>query len=85
MTALLHFEDKVHHKGLARAESIPLLMLRLLSKVLEYLGFPEEPRIERMIRCPLVLSMERAMVMSISFLLQQQDQEEVPDPEAEHS
>ena len=25
------------------------------------------------------------MVMPISFLLQQQDQEEVPDPEAEHS
>ena len=24
MTALLHFEDKVHRKGLARAESIPL-------------------------------------------------------------
>ena len=30
MTALLHFEDKVHRKGLARAESIPLLMPRLL-------------------------------------------------------
>ena len=30
MTALLHFEDKVHQKGLARAESIPLLMPRLL-------------------------------------------------------
>ena len=26
MSALLHFEDKVHRKGLARAESIPLLM-----------------------------------------------------------
>ena len=32
MTALLHFEDKVHRKGLARAESIPLLMPRLLSE-----------------------------------------------------
>ena len=29
--------------------------------------------------------MERAMVMPISFLLQQQDQEEVPDEEAEDS
>ena len=85
MTVLLHFEDKVHRKGLARAESIPLLMPRLLSQVLEHLGFPEEPRIERRIRCPQVLSMERAMVMPISFLLQQQDQEEVPDPEAEDS
>ena len=71
MTALLHFEDKVHRKGLARAESLPLLMPRLLSQVLEHLGFPEKPRIERRIRCPQVLTMERAMVMPISFLLQQ--------------
>ena len=85
MTALLHFEDKVHRKGLARAESLPLLMPRLLSQVLEHLGFPEEPWIERRIRCPQVLTMERAMVMPISFLLQQQDQEEVPDEEAENS
>ena len=85
MTSLLHFENKVHRKGLARAESLPLLMPRLLSQVLEHLGFPEEPRIERRIRCPQVLSMERAMVMPISFLLLQQDQEEVPDPEAEDS
>ena len=85
MTSLLHFEDMVHRKGLVRAESIPLLMPRLLSQVLEHLGFPEEPRIERRIRCPRVLSMERAMVMPISFLLQQQDQEEVPDEEAEDS
>ena len=83
MTALLHFEDKVHRKGLARAESIPLLMPRLLSHVLEHLGFLEEPRIERRIRCPQVLSMERAMVMPISFLLQQQDRDEVPDEVAE--
>ena len=85
MTALLHFEDKVHRKGLARAESLPLLMPRLLSQVLEHLGFPEEPRIERRIRCPQILSMERAMVMPISFLLQQQDQEEVLDAVAEDS
>ena len=71
MTSLLHFEDKVHRKGLARAESILLLMPRLLCQVLEHLGFPEEPRIERRIRCPRVLSMKRAMVMPISFLLQQ--------------
>ena len=83
MTSLLHFEDMVHRKGLARAESIPLLMPRLLSQVLEHLGFPEEPRIERRIRCPRVLTMERAMVMLISFLLQQQDQEEAADEDAE--
>ena len=85
MTALLHFEDKVHRKGLARAESLPLLMSRLLCQVLEHLGFPEEPRIEMRVRCPQVLSMERAMVMPISFLLQPQDLEEVSDPEPEDS
>ena len=83
MTALLHFEDKVHQKGLTRAEGLPLLMPRLLSQVLEHLGFPEEPRIERRIRCPQVLSMERSLTMPISFLLQQQDQKEIPDEVAE--
>ena len=52
MTALLHFEEKVHRKDLARVEAIPLLMPRLLSQVLEHLGFPEEPRIERRLSCP---------------------------------
>ena len=83
MSALLHFEDKVHRKGLARAEGLPLLMPRLLSQVQKNLGFLEEPCIERRIRCPQVLSMERSLVMPISFLLQQQDQEEVPDEGAE--
>ena len=85
MTSLMHFEEKVHRKGLARAESLPLLMPRLLCQVLEHLGFSEKPRIERRIRCPLVLSLERAMVMPISFLLQQMDLEKVPDQVAEDS
>ena len=85
MTSLLHFEDKVHRKGLARAESLPLLIPRLLCQVLEHMGFPEEPRLELRVRCPQVLSLERAMTMPISFILQQQDREEVRVPEAEHS
>ena len=83
MTSLMHFEEKVHRKGLVRAESLPLLMPRLLCQVLKHMGFPEEPRIEMRVRCPLVLSMERVMAMPISFILQQQDQEEVPAPEPE--
>ena len=83
MTALLHFEDKVHRKGLVRAEGLPLLMSRLLSQVLEHLGFPEEPWIEKRISCTQVLSMERPLTMPISFFLKQQDQEEVPDEIAE--
>ena len=83
MTSLMHFEEKVHRKGLVRADSLPLLMPRLLFQVLEHLGFPEEPRIEMRVRCPVILSMERVMAMPISFILQQQDQEEVPAPEPE--
>ena len=56
MTAFLHFEEKVHRKGLARAEAIPILMLRLLCQVLEHLGFPEKPRIECRHRCPQIVS-----------------------------
>ena len=83
MTSLMHFKEKVHLKGLARAESLPLLKPRLLCQVLEHMGFPEEPRIEMKVRCPQVLSMERAMVMPVSFILQQQDRDEVPAPEPE--
>ena len=74
MTSLLHFEEKVHRKGLAQAESLPLLMSRLLSQVLEHLGFPEEPRIERRISCTQVLSTERSLYMPISIILQQQEE-----------
>ena len=81
MTALLHFEEKVHRKDLARAEAIPLLMSRLLCQVLEHLGFPEEPRIEQRLSCPHILSIERSLYMPLSFLLQQQ--EEVADDIAE--
>ena len=85
MTSLMHFEEKVHRKGLVRAERIPLLMPRLLSQVLEHMGFPAEPRIEIRVRCPLVMSVERVMTMPVSFHLRQQDQEEIPDQVAEDS
>ena len=69
MTSLMHFEDKVHRKDRVRAESLPLLMPRLLCQVLEHMGFPAEPRIEMRVRCPLVLSVERVMTMPVSFHL----------------
>ena len=62
MTSLMHFEDKVHGKDLARSESLPLLMPRLLCHVLEHMGFTAEPMIEMRVRCPLVLSVERVMI-----------------------
>ena len=77
MASLLQFEEKVHRKDLARAESLPLLMPRLLCQVLKHLGFPAEPRIEMRVQCPLVLSVERVMTMPVSFHLKRHDQEEV--------
>ena len=83
MASLLQFEEKVHRKDLTQAESIPLLMSRLLCYVLEHMGFPEEPRIEMRVRCPLVMSVERVMTMPVSFHIRPQDQEEVPGQKAE--
>ena len=82
MASLLQFEEKVHRKDLARAESIPLLMPRLLCYVLEQIGFPEEPRLEMRARCLHVVSVDRVMTMPVSFHIRPQDQEEVPGQEA---
>ena len=51
MTSLLHFEEKVHQKKLQGADVIPLLFPRLLCQILEHLGYPEEPRLERRRHC----------------------------------
>ena len=81
MTALLHFKEKVHCKGLTRAEAIPLLMPRFLYHVLEHLGFPEEPRIELRRSCAMIISHERTLSMPRSFLFLLQ--EDVEDDYAE--
>ncbi|RVW37866.1 hypothetical protein CK203_108336 [Vitis vinifera] len=43
MAALLHFEEKVHTRRLARADTIHLLFPRLLCHVLAHMGFPVDP------------------------------------------
>ena len=59
MTSLFHFEDRVHHRSLPRAESMPLLFPRLLCQVLEHIGFPTEPRLEHRRGCEATLSVDR--------------------------
>ena len=81
MTSLLQFEEKVHRRDLARAESIRLLIPRLLSYVLEQMGFPEEPGIEMRDSCLHVIAVDR--IMTIPIHLRQRDQGEVPGQEAE--
>ena len=47
MAVLLYFEEKVHRKKLLRANAIPLLFRRLQCQILEHLGYPSEPQLER--------------------------------------
>ena len=51
MAALLHFEEKFHIKHLKRADAIPLLFSRLLYYILEHIGYPTEPHLERRHHC----------------------------------
>ena len=51
MASLLHFEEKVHKKKLQRADTIPLLFPRLLCHILEHMGSPTEPHLERHHHC----------------------------------
>ena len=59
MTSLFHFKDKVHRRNLIRAESIPLLFPRLLCQVLEHMGFPAKPLLERRRDYETILSVDR--------------------------
>ena len=69
MTSLFHFEDKVHSKSLSRADSTPLLFPRLLCQVLEHIGFPDEPRLERHRDCEASLTVDRWWLMPHSLPL----------------
>ena len=59
MTSLLHFEEKVHRKKLRRADTIPLLFPRLLCHILEYMGYPTEPYLERRHHCQERFTLEK--------------------------
>ena len=59
MSALFHFEEKVHRKNLSRAKAIPLLFLWLLSYVLEHLGFLAEPHHKGLRDCKATFRLEK--------------------------
>ena len=63
MTSLFHFEEKIHRKHLSRAETIPLLFLRLLCHVLELLGFPAKPYREQRRVCEATFTIEKWQFM----------------------
>ena len=59
MAALLYFEKNVHRKKLLRADAIPLLFLRLLYQILEHLGYPSEPQLERRHICREIFTLDK--------------------------
>nr|CAN61685.1 hypothetical protein VITISV_021105 [Vitis vinifera] len=59
MAALLYFEEKVHRKKLLRADVIPLLFSRLLCQILEHLGYPSDPQLERKHICREVFTLDK--------------------------
>ena len=82
MTALFHFEEKVHRKSLCRAEAIPLLFQRLISQVLEHMGFPDEPHHERRRVCTSVFTMHKWKFLprSLPLPLEEPPEEQQPNP-----
>ena len=73
MTSLFHFEDKVHHRNLTRAESLPLLFPRLLCQMLEHMGFSAQPRLERRQHCEAILTVDRWQLLPRAPNLPPQD------------
>ena len=76
MTALFHFEDKVHHRHLTRARSTPLLFPRLLYQVLKHIGFLAEPRLERRRDHQAIRTVDRCQIMPCSYHLPHSDPDE---------
>ncbi|RVW32421.1 hypothetical protein CK203_109276 [Vitis vinifera] len=59
MAALLYFEEKVHRKKLLRTDAIPLLFPSLLCQILEHLGYPSEPQLERRRICREIFTLDK--------------------------
>ena len=59
MVVLLHFEEKVHTRRLARAATIHLLFPRLLCHVLAHMGFPADPHSEPRRHCQESFSLDQ--------------------------
>ena len=83
MTSLFHFEEKIHRKNLTRVEAIPLLFPRLLSQVLEHLGFPIKPHLKRRRVCEAIFTVEKWKFVPSDPLLPLRDPvEDHPPPAA---
>ena len=78
MVVLLYFEEKVHKKKLQRANAIPLLFPQLLCQILEHLGYPSDPQLERKRICREVFTLDKWNNMTVYRV----EQPERPQPAA---
>ncbi|XP_034694004.1 anther-specific proline-rich protein APG-like [Vitis riparia] len=69
-------QKKVHKKKLSRADAIPLFFPRLLCQILEHLGYPSEPQLERKRICREVFTFDKWSNM-IAYRM---EQPELPQP-----
>ena len=76
MVTLLYFEEKVHKKKLQRADVISLLFPRLLCQILEHLGYPFDPQLERKRICRELFTLDKWNNMTAYRV----DQPERPQP-----
>nr|CAN77755.1 hypothetical protein VITISV_012341 [Vitis vinifera] len=63
-STIIHFtidgrHEKVHRKKLLRADAISLLFPRLLCQILEHLGYPYEPQLERKRICREIFTLNK--------------------------
>ena len=78
LAGLLYFEEKVHRKKLQRADCIPLLFPRLLCQILEHMGYPAEPQLEKKRICREPFTLDKWNNMTAYKI----DQPEQPQPAA---
>ena len=85
MIALLYFEEKVHKKKLLIVNVIPLLFPRLLYQILEHLGYPSKPQLERKRICQEIFTLDKwtSMMAYVAYLgaLVGPEHPEIPQPE----
>lgn len=83
MASLFYFEEKVHRRHLQRAEGIPLLFPRLLCHVLEHMGYPADPHLERRRLCrDTFTSVSWAQFVERSPLIEDPRRAVLPEPPA---
>ena len=76
MKALFYFKDKVDRRNLTRAKPTSLMFPKFLCQVLEYIGFSDEPRLERRRDREAIFTVDRWQIMPRFYHLPPPDPDE---------